>query len=224
MTWGPIEAIYDYPNANGQLRIRKVRREGKRFYMQSWVPCGDGKSRWLTGINDCRLEWSCRALYNLPVVLTALAFDEPVYLTEGEKDADAVQRWLDQDSGMGVATSHWQGADTFMVGQARWFARDGSASPIYIVCDNDDAGAGCGWLRYSTLRSVGVEPRRISVIAPPWDRRRLKDAHDAIEAGVSLSAFRQVNLARLEKKATAYRATRRHRYGLPTPTGEGRAS
>ncbi len=34
---GRIEAIYEYPNARGAPRIRKVRREGKCFRMQSAV-------------------------------------------------------------------------------------------------------------------------------------------------------------------------------------------
>lgn len=218
MAPGPIEAIYDYPSPKGDPRIRKVRRAGKWLRPYSWVALGDGTMGWRIGIKDCQLEWSFRALYNLPIVLTALGFEEPVHLTEGEKDADAVQAFIDATTSVGVATSHWQGADAFEYGQAAWFTRYDSFSPVIVVCDNDVPGAYSGWTRYSVLLRAGVAADRLSVVAPPWDRRRLKDAHDALSVGVSLDDFRQVNLRSLERTALAYRANRRVRYAKPLAT------
>ncbi len=217
---GRIEAIYDYPNAKGEPRIRKVRREGKQFRMQSalWSEATN-RYMWVPGIRDCRYEWSYRALYRLPEVVAALKAKEPVYLCEGEKDADAL-------CSLGVvATSHWQGSDEFLFGQARWFAKYGSRSPVYVVCDNDLAGAWSGWLRYRTLVEAEVTPSRLRVIAPPvrYRGRRVKDAHDALEAGLSLGDFRTVSLARLEAAAQTYAASRHQRYAFPALTA-GKAS
>lgn len=212
---GRIEAIYDYPNAKGEPRIRKVRREGKQFRMQSahWSEPAQ-RYFWVSGIRDYRAEWSYRALYRLPEVVAALKTDEPVYATEGEKDADAL-------CSLGVvATSHWQGADEFCFDQARWFSRYGSRSPVFVMCDNDLAGAWSGWLRYTTLIAAEVSRSRLGVVAPP---RRLKDAHDALDAGLSLGDFRRVRLARLEKAAKTYAASRRQRYAFPALTA-GKAS
>lgn len=87
------------------------------------------------------------------------------------------------------------------------------------------AGAWSGWLRYRTLVEAEVTPSRLRVIAPPvrYRGRRLKDAADAIEAGLGLGDFRTVRLDRLESAAHAYRATRRQRYAFPALTA-GKAS
>jgi hypothetical protein len=212
-----IEARYDYPNAAGQPRIRKLRYTGKRFKMQSAYQWPDGSWHFTTG-TDARFEWSLRALYRLPSLIAALKLDAPAFLCEGEKDADAVNASL---MGAGFATSHWQGADTFEPGQAEWFTGYGSRSPVTIVCDNDAAGAWCGWLRYSTLREVGVSKRRLRVVAAPWDGRRLKDAADALAVGVPLCEFRSVRLRSLRDAAERYSASRTARYAFPAPASTG---
>lgn len=217
---GRIEAIYDYPNAKGEPRIRKVRREGKQFRMQSaiWSEAG-GKYFWARGIRDERAEWSCRALYRLPEIIAALKAHDAVWISEGESDADAL-------CSLGVgATTAWQGADEFCIGQARWFARFGSRSQVIVACDNDFPGAWSGWLRYTMLIEAEVSPSRVRVVAPPvrYRGRRLKDAADALEVGLGLGDMRAVRLDRLESAAHRYRANRRQRYAFPALTA-GKAS
>ena len=200
-----LVAIYDYPNAKGQPRIRKRRWDPKDFDMQSWVVCGDGKGRWHRGIKDHRVAWAERALYRLPEVLNALRFGEPVYLCEGEKDADTITAELASSFTPGVGTSHWQGASDFHPRQAAWLARP-STSQLYVVCDVDAPGAWSGWLRYTELINAGVEPGRVAVIAP---RRPHHDAHDAVSSVGSIgNVFRSVGLGSLESAARAYRTER----------------
>jgi hypothetical protein len=213
-----IVARYDYTNAKGEPRLQKVRFEPKRFMWRSWDP-RPGRETWVKGINDWQYGWSLRALYRLPELIAALKANEPVYLAEGEKDADALV-----SCGL-VATSHGGGADQFEAGQAKWFAGYGSTSRIYIVCDNDAAGAYSGHLRYTMLRQAGVDARRIRVIAPTWDLRRLKDAHDLVAAcGTRPLAWRRVNLARLRAATFRYRTARISRYTYPAPSRPGEAS
>lgn len=192
---------YPYPNAKGAPRIRKLRFDPKAFRMQSWVMCGDGVGRWHNGIKDHRLAWSERAMYNLPAVLKALRAGEPVVLCEGEKDADAVNA---AHRPLGVATSHWQGASDFHPRQAAWFTR--GSGPIFIMADNDEPGAYSAWMRYTALVKAGVDPARLTLVAPP---RGHKDAHDAIApVGFSHVPVRRPDPARVERAATRYGVAR----------------
>ena len=80
---GPL-AIYGYPDASGHVRYRVVRMPGHRFYQQR----PDGKGGWVNkGVPPEQ-----RVLYHLPEVLGAVQAGDPVFVTEGEKDADALVR------------------------------------------------------------------------------------------------------------------------------------
>lgn len=200
-----IVARYDYCNIRGERRLQKVRFEPKKFMWLSW---DSRHGRWLKGISDDRYAWSLRALYRLPQLIAALRAGRPVWLCEGEKDADALV------SRGKVATSHGGGADTFEPGMAAWFSgRYGVESRIYIVCDNDAAGAYSGHLRYTRLLQAGVDPRRIRVVAPTWDHRRLKDAADLVAAcGANRLSWRRVDLDSLREAAFRYQTARVSRY------------
>ena len=194
-----IVARYDYTSLAGEPRLQKVRFDPKQFMWLSW----DGtRQTWVRGIADNRIEWSLRALYRLPELVLALKANEPTWITEGEKDADALV-----SIGL-TATSTGGGADQCEPGQAAWFSRYGSTSPIYVVCDNDLPGAYSGHLRYTMLLQAGVDPERIRVVAPKWDSRRLKDAHDAVAAcGTRRVRWRRVALPSLRATAIRYMTT-----------------
>src|SRR6266545_4245158 len=109
---GRIIARYDYTNVKGEPRIRKIRREDKRFEMKSW---DEDSGRYRSGITDERFGWSTRAMYRLPELVAALRVDATCWWTEGEKDADSL-------AALGLtATSTWQGASGLWDDQARWF-------------------------------------------------------------------------------------------------------
>lgn len=75
-----IIAAYDYTDTGGKLIHQTVRYEPKSFSQR----CPDGKGGWkwsLKGINT--------VLYNLPRIDRASP-DEPVWIVEGEKDADTL--------------------------------------------------------------------------------------------------------------------------------------
>lgn len=74
-------AVYDYHNPLGVMTYQVVRMPGKRFMGRQ--PGPDGQWVWnLRGVE--------RVLYRLPEVLQAVEHGEPVWITEGEKDADYV--------------------------------------------------------------------------------------------------------------------------------------
>jgi len=79
-----IVATYAYKDENGKPLFEVVRFEPKDFRQR--VPTGDGKYSWkLNGVR--------RVLYNLPAIVST---EKPVYIVEGEKDADRLTKegWI----------------------------------------------------------------------------------------------------------------------------------
>lgn len=74
-----IEAVYDYRDADGELRFQVLRKRGKTFACRRPLP-GGGWAWNLTGVE--------RLLYRLPETLAAARAGGVVYVVEGEKDAD----------------------------------------------------------------------------------------------------------------------------------------
>jgi DNA polymerase len=111
---------YTYKDARGLLYMRVTRTIGKNFPTQHWQ---DGK--WVNG-------WPAEAIpYRLPELLAAPTA-EPVWITEGEKDADNV-------AALGlIATTNPGGAKVFQAELAQWFKGKELA---YALEDNDEAGA-----------------------------------------------------------------------------------
>jgi hypothetical protein len=100
--------------------MRVTRTNSKTFPTQHW----DG--RWVNG-------WPATVIpYRLPELLAAPA-TEPVWITEGEKDADNV-------AALGlVAMTNPGGAKVWQPELAQWFK---GKELVYILEDNDDAGRG----------------------------------------------------------------------------------
>jgi len=117
-----IEQAYDYTDADGTLRYQVVRKAGKKFLQRR----PDGAGGW---------EWNLRGveplLYHLPDVANAARDGHPVYITEGEKDADRLRT-----EGV-VATCNSGGAGKFPPSMIRHLA---GVKHVNIIADRDDAG------------------------------------------------------------------------------------
>lgn len=189
---------YVYTDLAGKPRLRKLRKEPKAFFMESWVP-GE-HAFWARGIRPEQEAYADKAMYHLRELVWALRAGKPVWWCEGEKDADALR-------GVGVvATSHWQGALHATRAQADWFAT-GTGS-IRLVADVDDAGAACVIHRKRLLLAAGVARSRIRIVKPPHPH---KDAAAAIEAGEPPARFRRPRETDLMAAAARYTTTRRKR-------------
>jgi hypothetical protein len=199
-----IRALYIYTDDFGRPVFRKVRREPKHFRMQAAV-YKNSRLYWKRGrgvVDRYQPEWSDRALYNLPVVLDALRYGEPVHLVEGERDADSLASLRKL-----AATTNWQGAKAFTPEQASWFVR--GRSRIHIVIDNDDAGFYGGWLRYTRLIAAGVSKKQLSVWGPRGGAADLTER--LCRVGTSRNALRPVGLDALEERASRESARRASR-------------
>lgn len=115
-----IAAVYPYRDAEGRLLYEVLRFVPKAFACRRPDPAG---WRWnLQGVE--------RVPYRLPELLAAVARGAEIFLTEGEKDADALVA-------LGLeATTHAGGA-------GKWrpeYTRALRGARVVLLPDNDDAG------------------------------------------------------------------------------------
>jgi hypothetical protein len=120
-SWNVV-ATYDYTDEAGALLFQVCRMDPKDFRQRRPDPAA--RCTWIWRLGDVR-----RVLYRLPELL-ASAPAEPVFLVEGEKDADRLR-----SLGL-VATTNPQGA-------GKWLKADRDALAgrnVVALPDNDDAG------------------------------------------------------------------------------------
>jgi len=115
-----IAATYDYRDERGTLRFQVVRKIPKRFVQRA--PDGEGGWRWST-------KDIAKVPYRLPELL-ASPRDRPVYIVEGEKDADRLAA-----AGF-VATTNPGGAGKWLTTMSPHLR----GRRVVILPDNDDAG------------------------------------------------------------------------------------
>lgn len=115
-----IVATYDYTDLDGEVLYQVCRMEPKTFRQRR--PEGDG---WSWNVRGVRL-----IPYRLLDVIKAIGRGEPVYIVEGEKDADALAR-----EGL-CATCNPMGAGKWTEALNIHF----SEADVVILPDNDDAG------------------------------------------------------------------------------------
>lgn len=117
-----IEAVYNYYDAQGNKRAKKIRKEGKLF---TWsFEDVTGKTIWKKPQGVC-------LIYNLHI-LANYPKDKPIYIVEGEKDADTLMR-LKLPA---VCTPDGAGPGKFKSEYIKWF-RD---RQVIILGDNDEVG------------------------------------------------------------------------------------
>lgn len=157
-----IEATYDYRDERGNLLFQVVRKTGKRFLQRR--PDGD---RWI---------WQTSGIRRVPYRLSEiLATDpaKPIFVVEGEKDADTLVR-------LGcAATTNPGGAGkwSFVADEAR---KALTGRIVIVVADADDKGRAHAQSVVASLEGAAKSVRRLE--APPPH----KDVTEFIEAGGSL--------------------------------------
>lgn len=165
--FGNVERVpvaeYIYERKDGTPFIRVTRYQPKSFSQERW----EG-GEWIAGVK----ELPVRLPYRLPELLAADP-SEPVYLCEGEKDADNMVR------AYGVT------ATTLLGGAGKWrpeYAQFFADRHVIQVVDKDDAGRLGADLVAVQLRKVTA---RVDAIVAAVG----KDASDHINAGLDLDAF-----------------------------------
>lgn len=161
------EIIYTYRDEDGTPLFEVCRFAGKKFR-----PRLPGASEW--GIGDTR-----RVLYRLPELLAADPH-EPVFVVEGEKDADRLASF-----GL-VATTNPLGAGKWREEYAA-FLRDRG---VFILSDNDDPGREHAQKVAESLKDVasGVKVVELPGLPDKGDVSDWLDAGRTVEQLVALCA------------------------------------
>ena len=114
-----IEALYDYLDADGNLKHQTVRFKGKDFKQRR----PDGKGDWLWS-----LQGITPILYRLPDIIACP--DKLIYTVEGERDADRL-------ASMGFL------ATTNPLGAGKWrpqYTETLKGRNVALIADNDEPG------------------------------------------------------------------------------------
>ena len=160
------EAVYEYHDEHGRVLYRKVRQPGKKFYWQH--PKGVG---WKPGMGG-----KPKVLYRLPDVLAAVRAGRPVWVVEGEKDADAVRR------AGATATCNFDGASgaSEKPKVRAEYADTLTGADVIVWADDDEPGLAHAHTWQTQLLGKARSVRVVKAAAG-------KDAHDHLTAGKTLS-------------------------------------
>jgi DNA polymerase bacteriophage-type len=139
---GRDTAEYIYRDANSSPYLRVVRTSAKQFPQYHWE-----NNRWLKG-----KPAGPKIPYRLPEFL-AVGPTTPIFICEGEKDADRV-------ASLGlITTTNSEGAGKWTPDLNKWFA---GKKIVYILEDNDDAGRGHAAKVAVALHGIVPEIRVVS--------------------------------------------------------------
>lgn len=165
---------YKYYDENGEFvyeKLRYVTEDGKKTFLQR-RPDPNIPGDFVYSLDGIR-----KVIYNLPEVLRAVKDGEPVYVVEGEKDADTL-------SSMGfVATTGPSGA-----GSGKWephFSEWLAGGIVEIIADNDEPGIAYASEVYAALKEHGCQ---VFLTRSP----NYKDFTDHYEAGFKLEDLVEV--------------------------------
>ena len=139
-----ITATYDYFDEHGKLLFQVVRYEPKSFLQRR--PDPNRPNNWI---------WNRGSVPSVPYRLPELirAAKEVIYITEGEKDADALAK-----KGL-IATTNAGGAGSWPPELNRWF----EGRVINILVDNDEAGIKHGRTVAEALKRIAREVRVVQL-------------------------------------------------------------
>jgi hypothetical protein len=201
----PADLVHEYTDLKGTLVLQVLRwytpGEGpedppdKRISQRAPDPNQTGE--WITsGISKLLPP---NLLYRWPDTQAALEANDPVYITEGETDADAV---IDLGN---CATTNPMGAGNFKQPHAKWIASIASDSPLIICMDRDDDGRKRVGVIKDLLLAMGVASARVKVVRPLVG----KDVKDHLAAGQTLEALFEVPPEEIEEDESTVGRLRR---------------
>lgn len=149
-----IEAVYKYIAANGNLLFEKVRFKGKKFtqrriingatiwgldeglYYETFLGSNNYSKKKRDNVTVQKFPKCEPVLYNLPNLIEGIKHNKPVFIVEGEKDVDNVNR-------LGfIATCNFDGASKSSQ-KPKWrkeYNKYFKGARVIIIPDNDDPG------------------------------------------------------------------------------------
>lgn len=164
-----IDRTYPYVDEHGQLLYEVVRFTPKDFRQRR----PDGNGGWINNVAGVR-----NVVYNLPGVLAAKAAGVTIYVVEGEKDCDALDRAGE------IATCNPGGAGKWRPEHTDMLA---GAAEVIIVADKDKPGRQHARTVADALRPRVGAVRIVEALTG-------KDAADHLGAGHNVDNFQPIDL------------------------------
>lgn len=177
-----IEAVYNYVSCNDSYAYTKIRLSGKKFIYGILA-----NDRFTYGLPRNTPRKSFKAIYgNIKAINKAVADDMPVFIVEGEKDTNALNR-------RGYAAFCCGGANDWNP-EIAGIVRNAN---VIILADNDDAGVSSANAILHDVQNVAKSAR---IIVPMPDIPKA-DISDYFQAGHSKQEFEQMINSVTEKRA-----------------------
>lgn len=158
---------YNYNDVDGTLLFQKLRyvdSAGKKTFRQRKP---DGRGGWEYSLGD-----TPKVLYNLPAVVKAVADGYPIWVVEGEKDADTLIELGIIATTMPGGAGKWLDIHTAVLAGAE----------VEIIADNDEPGIAHAKLVFEELTKAGCS-------ANIWATPKGKDVSEYLSIGGSLDDF-----------------------------------
>jgi 5S rRNA maturation endonuclease (ribonuclease M5) len=163
---GPAVAVYDYTDEAGKILYQVLRTADKKFFQR--IPDASRKTGWNWKLGSTR-----RVLYRLPKVIEAVQAGEIIFIAEGEKDVQALER-----AGV-TATCNSGGCGAGWDPRHTEFLRD---AIVRIIADCDQPGQAHARKIAEALESVAVAVEIAEAAAG-------KDAAAHLAAGRAVADF-----------------------------------
>jgi len=160
---------YDYRDAMGTMLFQKLRyvdEDGRKTFRQRRIDEKTGE--WVYNLDDVE-----KVLYNLPMVASAVATGQAVWVVEGEKDANTLTQ-------MGLV------ATTMPGGAGKWLdihTDTLAGANVVLVADNDEVGK-----KHALAVADALRQAECNVALKIADG--VKDVTDLVNAGRSLDDLR----------------------------------
>ena len=168
-----IEAIYNYVSINGTYAFTKVRCEGKKILYGRME-----NDRFIYGLPRDTPRKSYKAIYgSLQAINKAIAENRPIFIPEGEKDADTLIKQGYTAFAYG-GVNDWQSAFATLV----------QGADVYILADNDEAGKRVAETVQNDIKTVAKSSK---IIVPMPDTPKA-DITDYFNTGHSKQEFEQM--------------------------------
>lgn len=166
-----IEAVYNYVSINGGYAFTKVRMQGKKMIYGTLA-----NERFTYGLGGRTRKELC-AVYapdGVQAVNKAVSEGKPIFIPEGEKDADTLKR-------QGYTAFSYGGVNDWAAGMAQLC----KGAVVYVLADNDEPGRRVANTIQSDLQGVAKSAK---VIVPVPDIPKA-DISDYFAAGHSKAEF-----------------------------------